>query len=197
MMKECLFFKTGNPIINNYDFYKRFGTLYDLFYDLISKTKSIKKAAKVQSQIIIKIEELRNFVLSEEKSINEKESKGAIKKTKKKTPKKTILTTQKSVLNNALKLYDRKTTMINAFINKSIYLGDLEDVYQDKEPKFVESIAERTKMRRQKQEARGLKILTSQQMLSRPPISLAQLKAGNNSQKLKNEIRQLMHSLYR
>ena len=34
-------------------------------------------------------------------------------------------------------------------------------------------------------------------MLSRLPISLAQLKAGNNSEKLKNEIRQLLYSLYR
>ena len=34
-------------------------------------------------------------------------------------------------------------------------------------------------------------------MLSRLPISLAQLNAGNNSEKLKNEIRQLLHSLYR
>ena len=33
-------------------------------------------------------------------------------------------------------------------------------------------------------------------MLSRLPISLAQLKAGNNSQKLRNEIRQLLYSLY-
>ena len=43
----------------------------------------------------------------------------------------------------------------------------------------------------------GLKVLTPNQMLSRLPISLAQLKAGNNSEKLKNEIRQLLHSLYR
>ena len=33
-------------------------------------------------------------------------------------------------------------------------------------------------------------------MLGRLPISLAQLKAGNNSEKLKNEIRQLLYSLY-
>ena len=46
-------------------------------------------------------------------------------------------------------------------------------------------------------EGKGLKILTPNQMLSRLPITLAQLKAGNNSQKLKNEIRQLLHSLYR
>ena len=43
----------------------------------------------------------------------------------------------------------------------------------------------------------GLKILIPQQMLSRLPILLAQLQAGNNSQKLKNEIRQLLYSLYR
>ena len=48
-----------------------------------------------------------------------------------------------------------------------------------------------------KQSGQGLKILTPSQMLSRLPISLAQLKAGNNSQKLKNEIRQLLYSLYR
>ena len=34
-------------------------------------------------------------------------------------------------------------------------------------------------------------------MLSRLPISLAQLKAGNNSENLENEIRQLLYSLYR
>ena len=38
----------------------------------------------------------------------------------------------------------------------------------------------------QKQQGSSLKILTPNQMLSRLPISLAQLKAGNNSEKLKN-----------
>ena len=47
------------------------------------------------------------------------------------------------------------------------------------------------------QEGKGLKILTPDQMLSKLPISLAQLKAGNNSEKLKNEIRQLLYSLHR
>ena len=46
------------------------------------------------------------------------------------------------------------------------------------------------------QSGQGLKILTPNQMLSRLPISLAQLKAGNNSEKLKNEIRQILYSLY-
>ena len=48
-----------------------------------------------------------------------------------------------------------------------------------------------------KQREVGIKILTPDQMLSRLPITLAKLKAGNNSQKLINEIRQLLYSLYR
>ena len=47
-----------------------------------------------------------------------------------------------------------------------------------------------------KQEGTGLKILTPKQMLQRLPISLAQIKAGNNSQSLLNEIRQIVYSLY-
>ena len=44
---------------------------------------------------------------------------------------------------------------------------------------------------------KGLKILINKQMLNRLPISLAQIKAGNNSNKLKNELRQILYSLYR
>ena len=47
------------------------------------------------------------------------------------------------------------------------------------------------------QQVKGLKILTPSQMLTRSPISLAELKAGNNSEKLKIEIRQLLYSLCR
>ena len=47
------------------------------------------------------------------------------------------------------------------------------------------------------QSGQGLKILTPDQMLSSLPITLAQLKARNNSEKLINEIRQLSYSLYR
>ena len=43
----------------------------------------------------------------------------------------------------------------------------------------------------------GLKILTNKQIFNRLPILLAQVQAGNNSKKLKNEIRQILYSLYR
>ena len=59
--------------------------------------------------------------------------------------------------------------------------------------KIVEKILNFNK---QQQLGEGIKILTPNQMLSRLSISLAQLEAGNNSNKLKNEIRQLLYSLY-
>ena len=42
----------------------------------------------------------------------------------------------------------------------------------------------------------GLKILTTKQTLQRLPMALAQVKAGNTSKNLLNEIRQIIYSLY-
>ena len=44
----------------------------------------------------------------------------------------------------------------------------------------------------QVKEGKGLKTLTPKKLLTRPPILLAQIKAGNNSYKLKHEIRQIL-----
>ena len=48
-----------------------------------------------------------------------------------------------------------------------------------------------------KEKGTGLKILTHKQMLQRLPIAVTQIKAGNNSQSLLNEIRQIVYSLYK
>ena len=50
--------------------------------------------------------------------------------------------------------------------------------------------------RKNETEGKGLKILTPKQMLQRLPIALAQVKAGNNSESLLNEIRQIVYSFY-
>ena len=65
-----------------------------------------------------------------------------------------------------------------------------------KPDKILEIVKEIFNFNKQNQERKGLKILTPNQMLSRLTISLGQLEAGNNSNKLKNEIRQLLYSLY-
>ena len=56
---------------------------------------------------------------------------------------------------------------------------------------------EESAAQRRNQQGQGLKILTPNQILRRLPIALAQLNAGNNSEKLKSEIRQLLYSLCR
>ena len=56
---------------------------------------------------------------------------------------------------------------------------------------------EESSEQRRKQQGKGVRVLTPKQMISRLPILLGQLRARNNSQKLKNEIRQLLYSLYR
>ena len=66
-----------------------------------------------------------------------------------------------------------------------------------KNPESIVEIVEMIlKFNKQNQQGQAIKILTPNQMLYRLPIALAQLQAGNNSNKLKNEIRQLLHSLY-
>ena len=76
-------------------------------------------------------------------------------------------------------------------------VDDESDDKSDDETYMPELESKESAAQRREQEGQGLKILIPQQMLSRLPISLAQLKTGNNSQKLKNEIRQLLYSLYR
>ena len=67
----------------------------------------------------------------------------------------------------------------------------------EKPSEIKDIVEEILSFNKENQEGWGLKILTPDQMLSTLPISLAQLKAGNSSQKLKNEIKQLLYSLYR
>ena len=57
--------------------------------------------------------------------------------------------------------------------------------------------SEESAAERRNQQGQGLKILTPDQMLSRLPITLAQLKAGNSSENLINELRQLLYFLHR
>ena len=73
-----------------------------------------------------------------------------------------------------------------------------DDAFKTEEKEKIIDIVERILYFNQlNQSGQGLKILTPNQMLSRLPISLAQLKARNIFEKLKKEIRQLLYSLYK
>ena len=104
-------------------------------------------------------------------------------------------------------LYDSKSNADNYSIVSSIY-GSFDyfagktrrmptGTNKKENTKILETVNKNLAFNEQNQQGKGLKILTPCQMLSRLPISLAQLKAGNNSEKLKNEIRQLLYYLYR
>ena len=110
-----------------------------------------------------------------------------------------------SIVDNAKKILNRHvfTKNENDMIETLSLLREIlkpKDKKTDEQPyttDIPELESEESAEQRRNQLGRGLKILTPSQILSRLPISLAQLKAGNNSEKLKNEIRQLLYSLYR
>ena len=71
-----------------------------------------------------------------------------------------------------------------------------EEIKNEKSDTIVNIVEKILKFDEQNQQGQDIKILTPNQMFNTLPIALAQLKAGNNSNKLKNEVRQLLYSLY-
>ena len=86
---------------------------------------------------------------------------------------------QKEVINNLEKFYNSREEVINFFRD---YIEMLSDAKYD--------------AKQNETKGKGLKILTPKQMFQRLPIALAQVKAGNNSESLLNEIRQIIFSWY-
>ena len=71
-----------------------------------------------------------------------------------------------------------------------------EEEKEIEKPNEITDIVEKVlDFNKQKQKRQGLKIITPNQMLGRLPISLSQLKVGNSSEKLKDEITLLLYSL--
>ena len=86
---------------------------------------------------------------------------------------------QEKIINNLEKFYISRQEVINFFRDFTEMLSDANYNAKQNETK-----------------GKGLKILTPKQMLQRLPIALAQVKAGNSSENLLNEIRQIVYSLY-
>ena len=86
---------------------------------------------------------------------------------------------QKETINNLEKFYNSREEVINFFRDYIEMLSDANYNAKQNETK-----------------GKGLKILTPKQILQRLPIALAQVKAGNNSESLLNEIKQIVYSLY-
>ena len=71
------------------------------------------------------------------------------------------------------------------------------EVPENKNPKIVVENLQKILYFNKQQKGKGIKILTPNQILQRLPIALSQVKAGNASGNLLNEIRQIIYSLYR
>ena len=121
---------------------------------------------------------------------------------------KTKITEKDDTLRFAKILFSTRKDVINAF-KKGIFLyvdGSQEEKETDEETDEESTLenekidstgipeleSEKSAEQRKNKQGKGLKILTPNQMLTRLPITLAKLKAENNSEKLKNEIRQLL-----
>ena len=91
---------------------------------------------------------------------------------------------QETLINNALTNYKNRINSMS------------ENEIRFEQPNEIVNIVEKILKFNRQQRRQRLKILTPSQLLSRLPIFLAPLNPGNNSGKLKNEIRQLLYSLY-
>ena len=83
------------------------------------------------------------------------------------------------MIDNLDKFYNSREEVISFFRN---YIEMLSDANYD--------------AKQNETKGKGLKILTPKQMFQRLPIALAQVKAGNNSESLLNEMRQIVYSFY-
>ena len=103
---------------------------------------------------------------------------------------------------NETKDKEKKIKLVNIFnsvlkaLEKEIKEMFKEEIETKKPYNIVKVVKKILEFNKDSQKGEGIKILTPNQMLSRLSIALVQLQAGNNSNKLKNEIRQLLYSLY-
>ena len=112
-------------------------------------------------------------------------------------------------MNKAIDNYIRHNNLKNLIDEYNSFSKDINDFTNDMRLKKISNPGDNQKMmydywKRLKKsieslnpKGEGLKMLTNKQMLNRLPILLAQIQAGNNSKSLKNELRQIIYSLYR
>ena len=90
---------------------------------------------------------------------------------------------------------EKNSELVNIFnsgledLKEEIKKMSKEEIEIEKPDEIVRVVEMILDFNKQNQQGKGFKILTPNQMLSRLPIILSQLEAGNNSEKLKNEIR--------
>ena len=143
---------------------------------------SIKEARKQQNAMERKITELHNRL---NYSGPGKGMKPSIKKT------------LEDLYSNAKNLYIIREDIINGMVNTKDEKLDIATGDDDDRRKSVIETISKLGDKEESEIGKRLKIMAPKQIITRVPILLAQNQAGNNSQKLNNEIRQIIYSLYR
>ena len=142
---------------------------------------SIKEARKQQNTIEKKITELHNRL----------NPSGPGKRMNLSTKR-----TLEDLYSNAKNLYIIREDKINEMFNTEDEKLDIATGDDDKRKSVIEAIS-RLGDKEEPEIGKRSKIMTLKQMITRLTILLAQTRARNNSQKLNNEIRQIIYSLYR
>ena len=151
--------------------------LQDIEHCKITYKEAVKKLTNILNDINMSLK-LNSFTPNQSKMIN-------------------ILFMVDKVFTGISKLFEENNEGKLEFFEKK---SDIERKESDEQPDTTdmpEWESKKPAAKRRNQERHRLKILTPDQILSRLPVTLTQLKKGNNSQNLKNKIRQLLHSLYR
>ena len=146
-----------------------------------------------EKETIIDVNRLNNWVIKQETKISKELFKNHFSFQTPSALSKDLYITNDKEKNNEL------VNMINCGLKdfkKEIKKMSKEEKENEDPELMVEIVEEILKFNEQNIPGKRFKILTPNQML-RLPITLAQLKAENNSERLKNEIRQLLYSLYR
>ena len=181
------FYEEREKIIKGFE-----NEIFPLYYDEDYEEKM--KFEKEEKKKITDIDEFKKYIIEKETKINKELFKNyfsfqipsALLKGLYKINDKEQHSKLVNVINNGLKVLKEE---IKKMPEKEKEIEDPELI--------VEIVEEILKLNEQNQQGEGITILTPNQMLSRLPISLTQLQAGNNSEKVKIEIRQLFYSFYR
>ena len=140
----------------------------------------------------------REITLDYAESLLKGIASGKIKGNKFKREYNNIVDNIEAIVQKPLLTRSQEKTVEILFLSKEILKSkDKKTEEQPDTTDITELESEESSEQEKKTKKRRIKNTYTNQMLSRLPITLAQLKAGNNSEKLKNEIRQLLHSLYR
>ena len=134
-----------------------------------SKKESFKKSTKTD------LEELNEQIINEEKELNEELFKNYFNFQKPTEMLKNLSNLNEKIKNEQL-VYVIKSELID--LKNEIKKMSEDDIKTEKLYKIVDSVEKILEFNKRNQQGKGLNILTPNQMLSRLPITLAQLNAG-------------------